>query len=68
MAKAWCLHCDSLEYITPNGVDPLLSNKRQRLALHADKRPGKCRVEECGNDNPCESHGWPLCEGSGTDV
>lgn len=41
MARYRCEDCDELIEITPNGVDPRTSNKRQRLVLHPNKKtPG----------------------------
>lgn len=41
MAKYRCDHCEELIEITPNGVDPMTSNRRQRLVMHPDKKnPG----------------------------
>lgn len=37
--KAYCPTCETLVEITPNGVDPKLSNKRQRIVVH--KHPDK---------------------------
>lgn len=49
MPKAWCPVCDTLQGITPNGVDPRLSNKRQRIDVH--KHPEKPEVcEGSGRD------------------
>ena len=42
MALYRCDDCDELIEIVPNGVDPMKTNKRQRLVLHPDKkRPGQ---------------------------
>lgn len=37
MPKAICPDCEELVEITPNGADPKLTNRRQRLVLH--KKP-----------------------------
>lgn len=42
MAKAWCPDCDTLVGITPNGVDPRTTTKRQRIDVH--KHPQKPEV------------------------
>lgn len=39
MAKARCPECDTLQGIYPNGADPKLTNKRQRIDVH--KHPTK---------------------------
>lgn len=39
MAKGYCPVCKELVGISPNGVDPKLSNKRQRTDVH--KSPDK---------------------------
>lgn len=36
-SKAYCPDCDQLIEITPNGADPAMTNKRQRLVVH--KKP-----------------------------
>ena len=55
--KYRCAECDTLQDITPNGVDPATSNKRQRVAVHPDKR-----------NPPDPVTGYPICNGSGKDV
>lgn len=42
MSKYRCENCDELVEITPNGADPAVTNRRQRIVIHPDKkRPGK---------------------------
>lgn len=52
MVRARCPDCDELVEITPNGADPRLTNLRQRLVMHPDKRQQPPQV----------------CDGSGKDV
>jgi hypothetical protein len=37
VALAWCEACNTLVEITPNGADPLKTNRRQRIVMH--KKP-----------------------------
>lgn len=55
MALAWCERCQQLVGITPNGADPKLTNKRQRLDVHPRPDP----------ENPEQKI---ICKGSGDDV
>lgn len=41
MAKYLCDFCEELVEITPNGADPMKTNRRQRIVLHPNKKmPG----------------------------
>lgn len=55
MSLGWCPKCEELVGISPNGVDPKKSNKRQRLDMHPVPDP----------ENPGQKK---LCDGSGVDI
>lgn len=55
MPLARCPDCDELVEITPNGADPATTFRRQRLAVHPDKKARR-------------SSDRALCVGSGKDV
>lgn len=83
MARAVCPVCEELINIAPTGErqhETRGTSRWWRVDTHADKREKHCmswvpytengqgNVIRCGCRQPCEEHGWNICEGSGRHV